>query len=66
MASVTVKIQCRLRPHARLLLHVAAQLARVGLRIPHRWVTAVTNRNWQARVGDTWRPIRIDNQGRVI
>jgi len=39
-----------------------------GLRIPHRWVVAVTNRSWRMRGHGSreWIPIRIDNRGRVI
>jgi hypothetical protein len=70
MATINKQIQLRLAWYARWLLAFANVLAKyTGLRIPHRWVVAVTNRSWRMRVGygsRDWIPIRIDNQGRVI
>jgi hypothetical protein len=67
MAIANLKLQCRLSPYARGLLYAAAVLARVGLRIPHRWVVAITNRSWSARVGNgDWFKVKLDNAGRII
>jgi hypothetical protein len=67
MASINTTIQCRLAAHARFLLYIASGLAFIGLRLPHRWVVAVTNRSWSMRTGNgPWLPIRIDNSGRIV
>ena len=67
MARSNAQLQLRLAWYARALLTVAAVLARVGLRVPHPWIVAVTNRSWSMRIGDgAWRSIRIDNRGQVI
>jgi hypothetical protein len=42
-------------------------LAKLGLKVPHRWVVAVTNRSWSMRFGNgPWFPVRIDNKGKVL
>ena len=67
MATAQTQVQVRLRWYALWLLIVATRLAQYTcLRVPHRLVTAVTNRSWQMRMGDgPWQSIAIDHQGRV-
>ena len=66
--NATIQVQLRMRWPGRLMLAVAVIVARYlpPLRIPHRWVVAVTNRAWQIRRGNAWRNIRINSEGRVI
>lgn len=65
-ATASVQVQVRLAWYARLLLNVATKLARVGVRVPHSWVVAVTNRSWSMRIGEAeWRSIRINERGEV-
>lgn len=66
-ATASVQVQVRLAWYARLLLKLAGQLARAGVRVPHKWVVAVTNRSWSMRIGGgDWRAIRINDRGEVI
>jgi hypothetical protein len=67
MAQLSVPCTLKLAAPARWLLQAAAVCARVGIRIPHRWIVAVTNRSWSVQIGDgVWKRIRIDNAGRVL
>lgn len=62
------EIQFRLAGYARWLLIVTTKLAKhTGIRVPHHWVVAVTNRSWRMRTNDgPWVPIRINNAGRIV
>jgi len=69
MAMATMQVQCRMRWPGRFMLGLAMIVARYlpPLRIPHKWVVAITNRSWQMKIGrGEWRNIRIGNDGRVI
>jgi hypothetical protein len=59
-------VRLKLLPPARWLLIFAACSARLGMKIPHRWVMAVVNRSWRMKVGDTWQKVRLDQKGRVV
>ncbi|MGC4031476.1 MAG: hypothetical protein QM754_07040 [Tepidisphaeraceae bacterium] len=67
MATLNSKVQLRLRWFGRWTLKAATFGRRFGFAIPHRLVTAVTNRAWQMKLGEAdWRSIRINNLGQVI
>jgi hypothetical protein len=67
-AQQNMNVQARLAWYARWLLIGAALLTKhTGLRVPHRFVIAVTNRSWRMQIGNgPWQRVRIDNQGRIV
>lgn len=66
-ARLNLPVQVRLAAHARLLLRVAAVMARLWLPLPHAMIVAVTNRSWRMRIGEgRWQSIRIDSAGRIV
>jgi hypothetical protein len=66
MATCNTNVQVRLAFYARWLLLVATVLARLHVRVPHRWVVAVVNKSWRMRFGNgPWVRARMDARGRL-